>query len=77
MVTPKYFLVTDSTAEEVERRTGLRGRDTPMGVFVPAPPPGIAAALERMERALHPNRCTCGAWAVVHRAECPAWRTIA
>lgn len=69
----KYFLITDSHADEVEALTGLRGRDTPFGVLVEQPKPfRLEVAMERFERAFHPNRCTCGRGAIFHRSGCPA-----
>lgn len=73
----KYYLVTDSTAAEVERCTGLRGRDTFMGALVERPEPfDMHGTLAEINRALHPMWCTCGSYAVVHQPNCPAWKTL-
>ena len=69
-----FYLVTDAMAEQVEAATGMRGRDTPLGALIEAPPSvadlrELAASIDRM---MHPNRCTCGAFAIVHRPGCPA-----
>lgn len=69
-----YWLVTDSTAAEVERLTGLEGCNTPLGVLVEKPKPfNLAAARDKVDRALHPNRprCTCGTYAIIHGPRCP------
>jgi hypothetical protein len=75
----QFYLVTDATAEEVERRTGLQGHNTHLGALVETPTPfDLGEAMARLDRLLHPNRCTCGAYAVFHRPGCPAayWGTI-
>jgi hypothetical protein len=68
-----HYLITDATAEEVERRTGMRGHDTPLGVLVEKPPrpSDITDAMERINRALYPTRCTCGMFAIMHWPNCP------
>lgn len=69
----KYWLVTDATAAEVEAKTGLQGHDTPLGVLLRAPKPfRLDVALERLNRALHPTRCICGRYAILHQPNCPA-----
>lgn len=68
----EYYLVTDATAEEVERLTGLRGHNTPLGVLVEKPKPfRLEVALEKLDRLLHPTRCICGKFAVIHQPHCP------
>jgi hypothetical protein len=70
----KYLLVTGTSAEEVERLTGLRGRDTPHGTLVEKPPPfDLDAYMERLNRHLNPSRCTCGSRAMIHQPNCPMW----
>lgn len=69
----KYWLVKDATPGQVETVTGLRGALTPQGTIVEAPP-DMGAVYEQVaafERMLNPNRCTCGAWAIMHRPGCP------
>lgn len=73
----EYYLVTDSHAEEVERLTGLQGRDTRLGVLVEKPKPfNLDAELDKLDRALHPRRCTCGPWSIIHRPNCPEGMAI-
>jgi hypothetical protein len=70
----RYILVTDATAEEVEQATGLRGRPTPLGVFVDMPKPfRLEVEMEKLDRALHPRdpRCHCGRSAIMHSPRCP------
>lgn len=70
----KYYLVTDATAEEVAVKTGLGAHQTRLGALVERPPEfNMDAALDRLDRALHPNkpRCTCGKMAVIHWGSCP------
>lgn len=70
---PKFWLIADSTAEEVGALTGLWCRDTPLGVLVQRPPEvNIAAMMEPINRALNRSRCTCGPFAIIHRSDCPA-----
>jgi hypothetical protein len=72
-----HYLVTGTSAAEVERKTGLRAHDTPLGTLVEKPQPfRLEVEMERLERILHPHRCTCGAWAIVHQAGCPMWNVI-
>lgn len=71
-----YWLIKDSTAAEVERLTGLQGRNTPLGVLVEEPKPINWAAMAEIKRALHPTRCTCGSYAILHRPSCPFWLTV-
>lgn len=69
----RYYLITGTSASQVERLTGLRGHDTMLGTLVEEPRPvRIAAAMDELDRALRPNRCTCGAFAIIHRSNCPA-----
>jgi hypothetical protein len=69
----KYYLVTDATAEEVIAKTGLDAHQTHMGALVERPPEfDLHGALAELDRAFNPNRCTCGAYAVIHRPSCPA-----
>jgi hypothetical protein len=69
-----HYLVTDATAEELERLTGLRGRDTPLGVLVEKPKPFcLEAELEKLAKLLHPTHCTCGSYAIIHQPNCPMW----
>ena len=77
MTQEKFWLVTDTTAAELEQKTGLQGHDTPRGVLLKAPKPfRLDVAMERLDRALHPRRCTCGSYAIIHQPNCPAWLAI-
>lgn len=70
----KYMLVTDATADEVTRRTGLDAYQTHLGALVEEPRPfNLDAELDRLDRAMHPNnpRCNCGSWSIMHRPNCP------
>lgn len=68
-----FYLVNGTSAEEVARRTDLRAWDTPLGALVEKPRPfNLAAELEKLDRILHPSRCTCGRYALMHRSDCPA-----
>lgn len=72
-----HYLVTDATAAELEARTGLYGHDTPLGVLAEKPKPfRLDVELEKLDRILHPRRCTCGSFAVIHQPNCPAWLAI-
>lgn len=78
---PKYMLVVDATAAQVEKILGLRGINTPCGALVPQPGDwfDIAKAMAIINRAIKPidpNRCICGPYAVIHRAGCPASHLI-
>ena len=67
-----YYLITDSHAAEVEAQTGLVGHNTALGVLVEKPTPfSLDAELAKLDRALHPNKCGCGAWSIIHRPGCP------
>lgn len=70
----KYLWVTDAMPAEVESKTGLRGVPTPDGgTLVEKPKPfNIDAEMAKLDRILNPSRCTCGAWAIIHRPNCPA-----
>lgn len=69
----KFWLVTGTSVDEVERTTGLRAYETHLGTLVERHQPlDLAMAMDKIDRALHPNRCTCGEWSVLHRANCPA-----
>ena len=69
----KHYLVTGTSAVEVERLTGLRGMDTPLGVLVEEPPPfDFNAELAKWQRALNP-RCCNGV--VLHEPHCRFWNT--
>jgi hypothetical protein len=70
----KYYLVTDATADQVTRRTGLDAHQTRLGALVEKPRPfNLDAELDRLDRAMHPNkpRCNCGLWSIMHRPDCP------
>lgn len=73
-MTATHWLVTDTTAEELEQRLGLRGHNTPLGVLVDRPKPfNLESELDKLDRILHPNkmRCTCGKQAIIHHGNCP------
>lgn len=71
-MTVTHYLITDSHAEEVEAKTGLRGHNTPLGVLIEKPKETQwRPELAEIKRALNPNRCTCGAWSILHRPCCP------
>jgi len=73
----KYYLVTDATAEEVTRKTGLSAHQTRLGALVEQPKEfNLEKILDDLDRALHP-RCTCGSWIMFHRPGCPLeWNGI-
>ncbi len=76
-MTVTHYLVTDTVAEELERRTGIRGHNTPFGVLAEKPKPfDMYGALAVIDRALNPTRCTCGRNAIIHQPNCPAWLAI-
>lgn len=65
----KYWLVGYTSANQVERMTGLHAIDTPMGTLVKAASPfRLEVELEKLHRALHPRACNCS---VVHYPGCP------
>jgi hypothetical protein len=73
-----HYLVTDTNAAELERKTGIEGRDTPLGVLVEKPKPfDMYRAMAIINRALQPpSLCTCGSNAIIHQLNCPAaWVT--
>lgn len=70
----KYILVTDATADQVTRRTGLDAHQTHLGALVEQPRPfNLDRAMDELNRALHPrdSRCHCGNFAVMHSPRCP------
>lgn len=68
-----YWLVSGTSAQEIERLTGLRGQNTDQGVLIERPKTfHLDAALRSFDAALNPNRCTCGTFSVLHRPGCPA-----
>lgn len=70
----EYYLVTDATAEEVERRTGLPGHSTFLGALVEKPKPfRIEVEMEKFDRLLHPRCCNGG---VIHAPNCPMWNVM-
>jgi hypothetical protein len=71
----KYWLVTGTTAAQVEAATGLRAHKTRLGTLVEQPRP-LGNALAQINRALNPNQCTCGSHAVVHYKNCPMWGMV-
>lgn len=72
-----HYLITDAAPAEIEAKTGLRGHMTPFGTLVEKPKPvDMHGALRAIERALNPNACTCGGYAIVHRPNCPAWNVM-
>lgn len=73
-----HYLITQTSAAELERKTGIRGADTPFGVLAEKQKPfDMYGALAIVERALNPTRCTCGKFAILHSPSCPcaAWIT--
>jgi hypothetical protein len=73
-----HYLITDgqgTCAAEIEKRTGLRAHDTALGILVEKRKPfDMQGALAQIDRALHPSRCICGRYAVLHQPNCPeAW----
>lgn len=65
-----HYLVTGTSAEEIERLTGLAAHDTPLGTLVEKPKPfRLDVELEKLDRILHPIRCRCVG--VLHRPDCP------
>lgn len=69
-----YLLVTDATAAQVEAKTGFPAHDTPLGALLENPKPfNLDAAMRELDRALHPRRCVCGTYRVMHRPDCPEW----
>lgn len=79
MSEPRYFLVEAPgvSAEEVTRFTGREAHYSPLGMLVDARSlPNVQRMMEQVDRALHPRRCTCGAWAILHRPGCPEYGAI-
>jgi hypothetical protein len=74
----KFWLVTGTTAAQVEAATGLRAQETThLGTLVEQPRPfNMGNALAQINRALNPNQCTCGSHAVVHHRNCPMWGIV-
>lgn len=65
----KHYLVRDTSASVIEKTTGLRAIDTPLGALVEEPRPfRLEVEMERLQRALHPRNCFC---VVYHRPGCP------
>lgn len=75
-----HYLISEPTglsAAEIERRTGMRAIDTPLGVMLEKPKPlDMRGALAEIDRALHPTRCICGPFAIIHRSNCPEWACV-
>ena len=69
-----HYLVTDATAAELERRTGIRGHDTPLGVLAEKPKRfDMYGARAIINRTLQPpSLCICGSSAIIHQPNCPA-----
>ena len=70
----KYYLVTDATADQIMRRTGLDAHQTHLGALVEQPPTfNLEKALDDLDRAMHPQkpRCNCGPRSIIHRPNCP------
>lgn len=65
-MTTTHYLVTGSSADEIERKTGLRAHDTPLGTLVEKPRPfRLDVEMERVD----PMRCRCPG--ILHRPDCP------
>jgi hypothetical protein len=75
-----HYLITDgqgTCAAEIEKLTGLRAHDTPLGILVDKRKPfDMQGALAEIDRALHPTRCICGKFAVLHQPNCPEARIV-
>jgi hypothetical protein len=70
----QYLLVTGTSAADLERRTGIQGRDTDFGVFAEEPKPvNIERMMEKINDVLDPNRCKCRG--VMHNSNCRMWCT--
>ena len=68
----EYYLVTDATAEEVKRLTGMKARDTPLGALVEKPRPfDLDAAMAQFDRARRGPPCCTGG--VMHAPWCKYW----
>lgn len=69
-----HYLITDTTAGELERKTGLHGCDTALGVLVGKPKPfDMYRAMAIINRVLEPpSLCICGSSAIIHQPNCPA-----
>jgi hypothetical protein len=73
----KYYLVTDATAEQVTRKTGLDAHQTLLGALVEQPPAfNLEKALDDLDRAMHHPRCNCGRWSIIHQPNCPMGMVI-
>ena len=71
----KYYLVTDATAETVEKLTGLLGHNTHLGALVEQPPSlaGLGEAMARINNALNPPKPRCCHGVFLHEPNCPTW----
>ena len=69
-MTVTHYLVTGTSAEEIERKTGLHAHDTRLGTLVKKPKPfRLEVEMERLNRILHPRRCKCAG--AIHSPWCP------
>ena len=74
----QYYLVSGTSAQELERLTGLRGRNTSHGVLVEKPSlVGLGEAMATLRRAFPKPQPTCTCRGVIHQRGCPAgnWMT--
>lgn len=76
MADKRYLLVTGTSAEQLERLTGIRGNNTKFGVLAEEPRPleDIDHMAARFNEMMHPTpRCTCGRGrlAIFHKTGCP------
>lgn len=72
----KYYLVPDGEAGEIERLTGLRGRNTPFGALVEQPDERskerLGIALAAINRAFNPPSRGCPECGgiIMHTSKC-------
>lgn len=71
----KYVLVPDGEAGQIEKLTGLKGHNTPLGALVEWRDPVVEAIrigiqMDAIDRALKP-RCCYGTF--LHAPNCPTW----
>jgi hypothetical protein len=79
----RYYLVTDATAGQVERATGLPSTDTPLGALAEARDPVVEAmqiggAMAAIDRALNPRTFGCRecGGVVIHGPSCSLWNVM-
>jgi hypothetical protein len=67
----RYYLVPGSSAQEIERKTGLYSLDTPFGALIERPPElrELAETMQHFHSMFSEKECECRG--VIHNPNCP------